>query len=86
MFSGSTVSHPLIFETIVSVYFLAVASCLTLSKLFSMKINYNIGHTRSIEESEVVRHGILIIALLVCSSLFAVVKMTGIFANVVMRL
>jgi hypothetical protein len=48
MLSGSTVSQPLIFETIVKVYFFAVASCLTRSKLFSMIINYNIEHTWSI--------------------------------------
>ena len=46
--SGSTVSQPLIFETIVKVYFFAVASCLTRSKLFSMIINNNIEHTGSI--------------------------------------
>jgi len=49
MLSGSTVNQPLIFETIVSVYLLAVASFLTLSKLFSKKINYNIVLTRSIK-------------------------------------
>ena len=86
MLSGSTVNQPLIFETIVSVYFFAVASCLTRSKLFSKIINFNKVLTRSIKKSEVVRHGILIVALFVLSPFLAVVKVARVFADIIIRL
>lgn len=86
MLSGSTVNQPLIFETIVSVYFFAVASCLTLSKLFSKHLNYNNARTWSIKKSEVVWHRILIVAFLDNTSFLTVVEVARVLADIIIRL
>ena len=86
MLSGSTVNQPLIFETIVSVYFFAVASCLTRSKLFSKHLNYNNARTWSIKKSEVVWHRILIVAFLDNTSFLAVVEVARVLADIIIRL